>query len=261
MDPTTLRIILIIVGLASLLALYLWERQRGQRGGAVRRKPARPVPAKTIAYRREPSLETMAPKRGVVQDMEPQPETSQPLRAAENLGTPATAAVSEAGSQNHAKSKPEESDARNHALDIEPLLIQIFIIAREGQFLGPDILRQARSLGLEAGDMDIFHRYTPAGALQDPLYSMANLVKPGSFPFDAMQAFHTPGLALFSELRGEPSDLMVFDELLSAAHQLSEQLNGELRGADRERLDEGSQQALRNQVSKALERAEAHRLG
>lgn len=258
MDPTTLRIILIIVGLASLLGLYLWERRRGQRGAA-RRTSVRPT-TNRMTPRREPSLELDTAPAAGAQELPPQqPLTPDPLEAPSAMPEPRLDTDTLHLDLPH---PPDlEGDSRTREYETEPLLIQIFVIARDGHFLGSDILHQARALGLEAGEMDIFHRYTPAGALQDPLYSMANLVKPGSFPFDDIQGFETPGLALFCELHGEPSDLMVFDELLGAANQLAEQLNGELRGADREPLDESGLQRLRNQVSEALEEAEARRLG
>ena len=96
--------------------------------------------------------------------------------------------------------------------------------------------------------MDIFHRTRGDAPDGEPLFSMANLVKPGTFPFDDMDGFSTRGLALFAQLTGAPGDLMVFDEMLQAARALAESLDGELLQHDRQPLSVARVQALRAQV-------------
>jgi cell division protein ZipA len=81
---------------------------------------------------------------------------------------------------------------------------------------------------------------------------MANLVKPGTFPFADMTEFTSPGLAVFGQFRGEPSDLMVFDEMLDAARVMAELLGGDIRGPQREPLRDADAKALRARVRALL---------
>ncbi len=108
-------------------------------------------------------------------------------------------------------------------------IIQLNIVPHDGMFYGDDILYVAQEVGLEPGEMDIFHHY---GNDQDKLqveYSMASMVEPGIFPMDDMDDFSTPGLTLFSKLPGPKDGLTIFTEMLHAAELLANQLEGELR--------------------------------
>jgi len=101
--------------------------------------------------------------------------------------------------------------------------------------------------------MDIFHRTRGDAPDGEPLFSMANLVKPGTFPFDDLTDFSSPGLAVFAQFRGEPSDLMVFDEMLDAARIMAELLGGDIRGPQREPLRDADAKALRSRVRDLLQ--------
>ena len=49
-------------------------------------------------------------------------------------------------------------------------------------------------LHMRFGTMDIFHRHARKTALGPVLFSLANLVKPGTFELSSMSDFETPGL-------------------------------------------------------------------
>jgi cell division protein ZipA len=134
------------------------------------------------------------------------------------------------------------------------LLIQLFVVAVDKPFVGERILAAADRVKLIPGSMDIFHRQAADDSVRAPLFSMANMVKPGSFPFDAMEDFETPGLALFAQLTGAPSDLMVYDELLHAARMLAEELGGDVQERGRRTLTAERAGILRGQVSALLQR-------
>jgi Cell division protein len=228
MDAATLRLILVVVGAVLLIALYAWEKQRATASDE-RTRPAQrrsPAPARR---RQEPNL------GGLTDDGLTAPATA--FRSAANDAPPDAAPASAASTS----AAPEEQ-----------LLIQLYITSAGGAFGGEAIMSAAGRCKLRPGEMDIFHRTrgeAPDGA---PLFSMANLVKPGTFPFDDMGAFTTPGLALFAQFRGEPSDLMVFDEMLDATRVMAELLGGDIRGPQREPLRDADARALRAQVRALL---------
>ncbi len=242
MDATTLRLILVVIGAVFLIGLYLWETQRAtDTTGArrVRRPPTRRKQEPSFGRFGEESVDDAASEYGYADeaggafygaDVEPTPELAVDY---EDYGD-------------------EEPVAEGGAAAADELLIQLYITSSGRAFSGEDIVAAADRCKLRPGDMDIFHRTrgdTPDG---EPLFSMANLVKPGTFPFDDLTEFSSPGLAVFAQFRGEPSDLMVFDEMLDAARIMAELLGGDIRGPQREPLRDADAKALRGRVRDLL---------
>ncbi len=113
--------------------------------------------------------------------------------------------------------------------DLPTKIIQLNIVPHEGLFYGDDILSVAHEVGLEPGDMDIFHYFGDDPGSQQAVYSMTSMVEPGTFPMDEMDDFSTPGLTLFAQLPGPKDGLTIFADMLYTAEQLANLLEGELR--------------------------------
>ncbi|MFP4279804.1 MAG: cell division protein ZipA C-terminal FtsZ-binding domain-containing protein [Halochromatium sp.] len=126
--------------------------------------------------------------------------------------------------------------------------MQLFVFAREQAFDGLAIETAAERQHLVPGEMDIYHRRNLDGSGERAHFSLANLVKPGTFPFDAMEDFSSPGLALFTQFEGLPSDLMVYDELVRTARALADELGGDLRLQDRRPFDDTAWEDLRGEL-------------
>lgn len=254
MDAATLRIILLVLGAVLLVAIYLWERRR-MNGGAGPRPRARARPA---ARRREPRFGDDA---GDGSDADPVTNGSA-RRRAHPTGVTDVAARSAAGTGSGAV----EADALDAMAEPDPeappvgdgLLVQLFVFAGEQGFDGIAVQTAAARQQLVPGEFDIYHRQSLDGVNAQTRFSMANLVKPGTFPFDAMEGFVTPGLALFSQFDGRPSDLMVYDELVVTARALANELGGDLCLPDRRPFDVASWERLRNELLALInERADA----
>jgi cell division protein ZipA len=78
------------------------------------------------------------------------------------------------------------------------------------------------------GEMSIYHRLDPLRPAGVPLFSLANMLNPGVFPFQDMEEFKTPGLAMFTQLPGPQDGQVVFAEMLRTAEEIALQLGGEL---------------------------------
>ena len=129
----------------------------------------------------------------------------------------------------------------------EQEIIVIYITAyKQPYFKGTDILKAAEAADMKYGDMRIFHYHGPdrKHALR-PLLSLANISEPGYFVMEDMNTFTTKGLALFMCLPAEMGGDIAFEFMLDAAHALARSLGGELRGADRQPLDEDAINKLR----------------
>ncbi|MCP4126420.1 MAG: cell division protein ZipA, partial [Gammaproteobacteria bacterium] len=108
-------------------------------------------------------------------------------------------------------------------------IIQLNIVPHEGEFYGDDILCVVQEVGLELGEMNIFHHYGDDPEKHLPIFSMASMVEPGTFPMDDTEGFSTPGLTLFTRLPGPKDGLSIFADMLHAAEQLANLMDGELR--------------------------------
>jgi cell division protein ZipA len=99
------------------------------------------------------------------------------------------------------------------------------------------LLENVLASGMRYGSMSIFHYY---GETQDEntLFSMANMVKPGTFDLDNMKSFQTPGVSFFMALplkdsTGKVSAMEAFDKMLAIARRLAQNLQGEMRDEQR----------------------------
>jgi cell division protein ZipA len=103
----------------------------------------------------------------------------------------------------------------------------LFVVAREGMlFNGADLVVAADKAGLEYGDMGIYHRLVDGKRDQGPIFSVANMLKPGSFNLGNLDALRTPGVSFFMTLPGPLQALDAWDAMLPTAQRLAELLDG-----------------------------------
>lgn len=116
-------------------------------------------------------------------------------------------------------------------------IVSLFVMAREGQaFNGADLIVAAEKAGLEYGDMGIYHRLVDGKREAGPIFSVANMVKPGSFDLARLDALRTPGLSFFMTLPGPVTALDAWDAMLPAAQRLAELLDGQVLDEERNAL-------------------------
>ena len=135
-------------------------------------------------------------------------------------------------------------------------VIVINMVSRQKEIEGEDLLKVALNNGLRFGEMNAFHRADSLGEEGAKLFSMLNLVKPGSFDLDTMASLKTPGVCLFMTLPGPHAPRRAFDIMLEAANRMSSALDCELRdekqsalsqqtiGHYRHRIDEFSRKQM-----------------
>jgi cell division protein ZipA len=141
------------------------------------------------------------------------------------------------------KAKPEAEEDTNIS---EDEIIYLHVRSREGEFAGSDLLRAMQKFNMVHGDMGIFHRLTEGS--EQPLFSIANMVEPGSFDADKLATLTTPGLVLFLRLPRSFDALHSLDELISTAKGLAQELDGELLDRYRQPFSLQKQQSLRDEV-------------
>jgi cell division protein ZipA len=96
--------------------------------------------------------------------------------------------------------------------------------------------------------MDIFHCLDEFDDGTRVYFSMANMVKPGTFPFDDLDGFSTPGLMLFAQLDGQPEDLTILEEMIATARKLATTLGGDVFDDSRRPLTVRKEEEMRQAV-------------
>ena len=116
-------------------------------------------------------------------------------------------------------------------------IVTLYVAARAGDTLaGSDIVVAAEKAGLEFGDMGIFHRLVLGKPADGPVFSMANMVKPGNFDMTQLDSVQTPGVTLFMTLPGPLPALDAWEMLLPTAQRLAELLDAQVLDEDRNAL-------------------------
>lgn len=126
----------------------------------------------------------------------------------------------------------------------EEKIVTVNITSRDQKFTGADLKRAFEAHGYKFGKMAIYH----CSLEQKKVFSVANLVKPGSFDIDNMDSFTTPGITLFMRLPVTLDADVAFDFLIREATDLAEELNGQLRDADRSTLSKQTIQHMREEI-------------
>ncbi|MGR4069843.1 cell division protein ZipA [Billgrantia sp. C5P2] len=110
-------------------------------------------------------------------------------------------------------------------------IIVISVLSREeAGFSGEALLNLMLACGLRySSDMGIFHRFETEDPDSELQFSMVNVLKPGTFPIEAMDEFRTPGITLLMPLPGAMDTAAAFEAMVETAMVIVRNLGGELK--------------------------------
>jgi cell division protein ZipA len=229
-DAWMLRTAIIVAGVLLLAAIYFFGRPR--KPGQGRRVEGAPRAGFADGGRVEPTLGDMMADESRP-DGAPGDDAFQPEM---DLGAPAAAAA--AGSS-AGRRVSEEFDK----------IVTLYIAARAGAKLrGPDILVAAEKTGLTYGHMNIFHRLVEGHPERGPVFSVANIMKPGGFDMATIQSLETPAIAFFLTLPAPVPALDAWETMLPTAQRMAELLEGVLLDESRNALGRQRIQHLRDEL-------------
>ena len=116
-------------------------------------------------------------------------------------------------------------------------IVSLYVAARAGaQLRGPDIVVAAEKAGLVYGHMHVFHRLVEGHPERGPIFSVANILKPGSFDMANIQSLETPAIAFFLTLPAPVPALDAWETMLPTAQRMAELLDGVLLDEQRNAL-------------------------
>ena len=243
-----LRWILLIAGIIFVIVVYAVSRQRRRD----REQQQLPLQDELPAFSATDDLDSVDEGVGKVRVVARFEEGEAP-------DTAATAAMAQPAAQAEAASTaantaPVGSASRQPRHDMPDDVFTLFIIAPSAQerFTGEQINSAARASSLVFGEMNIFHRLDGEDRIQ---YSLANMLKPGSFDPDRLFDTETRGITLFMQASLVEDAQAVLDDMLQTAYQIAEMLGGQLCNASREPLTEQDTRQYRERIASLTESA------
>jgi cell division protein ZipA len=148
-----------------------------------------------------------------------------------------------------AKLPPRSELGRRPADKPVERIVTLFVVARDGaRFHGPDLVVATEKAGLEFGDMGIYHRLVDGKRELGPIFSVANMLKPGNFDLARLDALQTPGVSFFMTLPGPIPALDAWDAMLPTAQRLAELLDGQVLDEERNALGRQGIAHIRDQL-------------
>ena len=223
-----LRVGMIIAGVLLLAAIYFFGRPRkpvqGARRGELPRGPA--------GRRLEPTLGEMLQRE---------------LEAGDGAAVQAEMALP-GGADAEAATGAGAGPGRRVSEEFDKI-VTLYIAARAGEKLhGPDIVVAAEKTGLTYGYMNVFHRLVEGHPERGPVFSVANIMKPGSFDMATIQSLETPAIAFFLTLPAPVPALDAWETMLPTAERMTELLGGVLLDESRSALGRQRIQHIREDL-------------
>lgn len=125
--------------------------------------------------------------------------------------------------------EPVEADIDLGMKEIADVLV-VNVMAKPGNdIIGEDLYRAMASCGFRHGDMNIFHRFEQHNGGGRLLFSIANVVEPGTFEPEAPEGFTTPGICMFLKLPGPKRPLQAFEIMVESARKIGKLMNADMK--------------------------------
>ncbi|WP_116644311.1 cell division protein ZipA [Salinivibrio sp. HTSP] len=191
-------------------------------------EPEQPLYPSMSATDDEPSFSAATPQAANHDNEEPEmPQAhatmadDEPLEPAQSARQGDTETV-EQGESQHSDESPQADEAAD---ETEVLVLHVHA-NNSDVFTGLELIPILEQYGLRFGDMGIYHRHSDLSGSGKVLFSVANMVKPGTFDVSHSESFETPGISFFMTLPcyGEPEQN--FKLMLQTAQQIADELGG-----------------------------------
>lgn len=272
-----LRFVLIIVGALAIAALLfhgLWTSKKEGKSkfgdkplGKLEVDQEDTVPSRAFAPeddyeiirkdRKEPDfgLSDAAPEADpLISDYEPTVDATTVINTVEEeieLEVPSMVVEKdnvEAVADSVTEEQPSVTDNKEPKSDeMEVIVLNVHCAGNE-PFVGTKLFDSMQQNGLLYGEMDIFHRHADMSGTGKVLFSVANMMQPGTLKHDDPAEFTTKGISFFMTLPcfGDPAQN--FKLMLKTAQQIADDLSGNVLDDARNMMTPDRLDAYRKQI-------------
>ncbi len=124
------------------------------------------------------------------------------------------------------RSEAEGSAKKQPQVVEEPQIMIIHLMSEKGKLVkGSELLSTLLDAGLRFGAMGIFHFHKDGNGSGPIIFSLANILNPGTFDLDTMTEMSTPGVTMFVNLDEVHCPETAFNEMLSTANLIAPSLH------------------------------------
>ena len=158
---------------------------------------------------------------------------SEPLVSKEVVAPQSSAPVEEA--------KPDEE------LGLEVIVLNVHC-AGEIPFVGTELFRSMENNGLTYGEMSIYHCFAQSSDEPKVIFSVANMMQPGTLEHDDPADFTTKGISFFMTLPCYGQADQNFNVMLSAAQKIADDMGGNVLDESRNLMTPNRLSDYRKQI-------------
>jgi cell division protein ZipA len=120
--------------------------------------------------------------------------------------------------------QPEQPQRPNNQTMQQQILVMHLMAPKGEKLSGRDLQEAALKVGFRYGELKIFQRHLDENGSGEVLFSMANLVNPGTFDLNTIDEMTTPGVTLFMALDDLEDPVAAFNVMVESVDTLVEAL-------------------------------------